>query len=165
MVKTSTSNELDRADFRILRELAADGRISDVELSERINLSSTAAARRRKILEDRGEISGYRANLDFKKLGYKITVIVSVELQSQAEHVLNEFEMAVKNTPSMSYCSFVSGDTDFIMLVHVKSLDDYDGVYRSELSKLPHVSRIRSSFVMREVAQRFVPPTIFREVR
>lgn len=164
-MKDSPPQHLDRADYRILRELTASGRISDVDLSERVNLSSTAAARRRKILEEQGEILGYRANLDFKKLGFKITVVVSIELQSQAEHVLNEFEEAVKMTPSMSYCSFVSGDTDFIMLVHVRSLDDYDRVYRSELSKLPHVSRIRSSFVMREVMQRFVPPVLFGDQR
>ena len=164
-MKDSPGSELDRADFRILQELAGEGRISDVELSDRVNLSSTAVARRRKILEERGNITGYRASLNFGKLGYKITVIVSIELMSQAEHVLNEFEEAVRNTPSMSYCTFVSGDTDFIMMVHVKSLDDYDAVYRSELSKLPHVSRIRSSFVMREVEQRYTPPALFRNPR
>jgi Lrp/AsnC family transcriptional regulator, leucine-responsive regulatory protein len=152
---------LDQTDFRLLREIMDDGRISDVHLGERVHLSSTAASRRRKILEDWGAVSGYSANLDLKKLGLGITVLVSIELRSQAEQVLNEFETAVIACPSMTYCSFVSGDTDFLMIVHVRSFDDYDRVYRSELSTLPHVAKIRSSFVMRQVADRIVPPALF----
>ncbi|MDO7843065.1 Lrp/AsnC family transcriptional regulator [Sphingomonas immobilis] len=149
---------LDTTDYRILRELGVDGRASDVALSERVNLSSTAVARRRKILEERGAITGYSADLDLARLGFGITVIVMIELSSQAEQALVEFETAVIACPSMSYCSFVSGNTDFLMIVHVRSFADYDRVYRSELSTLPHVAKIRSSFVMREVMQRSVPP-------
>ncbi len=152
-------SQWDQTDFRILRELAKDGRISDVNLGERVHLSSTAAARRRKILEERGAIAGYTADVDLAHLGYCITVVVSIELSSQAEQALNEFETAVKHCPSMSSCSFVSGDIDFIMTVHVKSFEDYDRIYRSEISILPHVAKIRSSFVMRKVVGRRVPPT------
>ncbi len=153
---------LDATDFRILRELAKDGRVSDVNLGERVHLSSTAAARRRKILEDAGAIAGYTADVDLGRMGYTITVMVAIELTSQAEQVLNEFETAVMRCPSMSFCSFVSGDTDFIMMVHVKSFEDYDRIYRRELSILPHVAKIRSSFVMRQVVGRRVPPTILK---
>lgn len=103
----------------------------------------------------------YTATLDLNKLGLGIVVHVAIELNSQAESVLNEFESAVVKCPSMSYCSFVSGDTDFLMIVHVRSFEDYDRVYRSELSTLPHVAKIRSSFVMRRVAQRTVPQALF----
>jgi len=150
--------EIDSTDYRILRELGIDGRATDVALSDRVNLSSTAVARRRKILEERGAIRGYYADLDLSRLGFGITVIVMIELSSQAERALVEFEQAVIECPSMSYCSFVSGNMDFLMIVHVRSFDDYDRVYRSELSTLPHVARIRSSFVMREVGQRTIPP-------
>lgn len=115
-------------------------------------------ARRHKILEERGAILSYTASLDLDLLGYGIMVLVAIELRSQAEQVLNEFEAAVVNCTSMSFCGFVSGDTDFMMMVHVRSFSDYDRVYRSELSTLPHVAKIRSSFVMRQVAQRVVPP-------
>lgn len=151
---------LDATDYRILRELMRDGRASDVTLGERINLSSTATARRRKILEDRGIITGYTAHLDMTRLGFNMVAIVSIELASQAESVLNEFEQAVVGCPSMSFCSFISGETDFLMIVHVRSFEDYDRVYRSELSTLPHVARIRSTFMMREVAQRLVAPAV-----
>ncbi|PTQ07823.1 AsnC family transcriptional regulator [Sphingomonas oleivorans] len=160
-MEDSSSTAIDQTDYRILRELSKDGRASDVALGERVHLSSTAAARRRKILEERGAVRGYTADLDLSRLGFSIVVMVAIELSSQAEQALNEFETAVVRCPSMSYCSFVSGDTDFLMIVHVKSFEDYDRVYRSELSTLPHVAKIRSSFVMREVAQRTVPPILF----
>ena len=156
---------LDDTDFRILRELSADGRASDVNLGERVHLSSTAAARRRRILEERGAIRGYTTRLDHAFLGYGIMVLVAVELSSQAEPALNEFETAVVKCPSMSFCSFVSGDTDFMMIVHARSLEDYNRVYRTELSTLPHVARIRSSFVMREVALRAVAPIILERTK
>ncbi|WP_017672289.1 Lrp/AsnC family transcriptional regulator [Blastomonas sp. AAP53] len=157
----STIPELDRIDFRILEALSADGRISDVALGESINLSSTAVARRRRIMEEAGIISGYNANLSLQALGFSGVVIVMVELRSQAEHILDEFEQEVIRCPSISYCGFISGDTDFIIMIHVSSLDEYDEIYRKELSNLPNVAKIRSSFVLREVARRTTVPIIF----
>jgi DNA-binding Lrp family transcriptional regulator len=159
-MEKSGLDSIDNMDFRILRELIADGRATDVHLGSRVNLSSTAVARRRKILEERGAISGYTARLNANVLGHGTVVIVALELSSQAEQALNEFETAVVKCPSISFCSFVSGDTDFLMIVHVRSLDDYDSVYRKELSTLPHVARIRSNFVIRQVAQRTIAPII-----
>jgi Lrp/AsnC family leucine-responsive transcriptional regulator len=161
-VTDSQCEEFDAIDYRIMQALSEDGRMSDVMLGERVQLSSTAAARRRKILEDHGAIAGYNAQLNLPKLGLGIVVMVAVELSSQAEHVLNEFEAAVVNCPSVTFCSFVSGDTDFLMMVHVKSFADYDRIYRAELASLPHVAKIRSSFMMRSVTKRAVPPVIFQ---
>jgi DNA-binding Lrp family transcriptional regulator len=152
---------LDATDYRILRELCTDGRVPDVMLGERVNLSSTAVARRRKILEESGVIAGYNAKINMLSLGFTGVVMVAIELSSQAEHVLVEFEREVVKCPSISYCGFVSGDTDFVIMIHVNSFNDYDRIYRKELSSLPHVSRIRSSFVMREVARRITPPVVF----
>ncbi len=162
-MKDSDVNLLDDADYRILRELSEDGRASDVAIGERIHLSSSSVARRRKAMEESGIIAGYDARLDMGKLGFSGVVVVSIELVSQAEHVLNEFELEVVKCPSISYCGFVSGDTDFLILIHVSSFNDYDMIYRSELSILPHVSRIRSSFVLRQVARRVNPPAILRK--
>ncbi|WP_333979385.1 Lrp/AsnC family transcriptional regulator [Sphingomonas aerolata] len=165
MMHETENNLVDPTDYRLLRELIRDGRASDVMLGERIHLSSTATARRRKILEENGVVAGYTAKLNMAKLGFSITAMVSIELSSQAEHVLNEFESAVILCPSMSFCSFVSGEVDFVMIVHVRSFEDYDRVYRRELSMLPHVARIRSSFLMREVAQRSVAPAAVNDQR
>lgn len=163
-MQESNNTVADHTDYRILRELSRDGRASDVALSERVHLSSTAVARRRKALEDRGLLLGYTADLDLNRLGFGTTVIVAIELNSQAEHALNEFEQAVGSCPSVSFCSFVSGDTDFIMMIHVRSFEDYDRVYRREVSTLPHVAKIRSSFVMRKVLDRKLPLALLAEV-
>ena len=154
---------LDRTDFRVLRALVEDGRAADVNLGERVNLSSTAVARRRKLLEERGIVTGYSVVIDQKRLGYTITVLVLIELSSQAENKLVEFEEAVMRCPSMSFCSFISGENDFMMLINVRSFDHYDTVYRKELSNLPHVAKIRSSFLLREVARRGVAPAVLDE--
>jgi len=143
-VTENTLTEFDATDFRIMNALVEDGRMSDVMLGERVHLSATAAARRRKLLEEQGAIKGYTAELDLPMLGLGIVVIVAIELRSQADSVLTEFEEA-----------------DFLMMVHVKSFEDYDRIYRSELATLPHVAKIRSSFVMRRVTQRNVPPAVF----
>lgn len=151
-------NELDRIDYRILQELARDARISDVNLGERVHLSSTAVSRRRREMEASGVIAGYGAQLNYRSLGLGVVVIVSVELNSQEVGALVEFEEAVSRSPSMSFCCFVSGDTDFVMILHVESLQNYNDIYRNELSVLPHVAKIRSSFVLKDVSwRRFVP--------
>jgi Lrp/AsnC family transcriptional regulator, leucine-responsive regulatory protein len=161
MPRESVADTLDSVDYRILQELGDDGRISDVALGERINLSSTAVARRRRILEEKGIIRSYGAVLDLEALGFSGVVVVALELTSQAENVLVEFEREVVKCPSLTYCGFVSGETDFLIVIHVSSLGDYDKIYRKELSILPHVARIRSSFVLREVARRVNPPAVY----
>lgn len=155
--------DLDEIDYRILKELSADGRASDVLLGDKISLSSTAVARRRKGLEERDAVLSYSANLNLPRLGYSVVVFVAIELSSQAEKALNEFEREVVKCPSISYCGFVSGDTDFLVMLHVESFEDYDRVYRRELSTLPHVAKIRSSFVLREVTRRGTPPIVFQD--
>lgn len=114
-------------------------------------------------MEDNGIIAGYNANLNMTALGFSGVVVVAIELSSQAEGALTEFEEQVVKCPSMSYCGFVSGDTDFIIIVHVNSFNDYDIIYRKELSILPHVAKIRSSFVLREVSRRVNPPVLFAD--
>lgn len=89
-----------------------------------------------------------------------VTVLVRIELTSQTGQALDDFENVAVRCPSVTYCYFVSGDTDFILILHVRSIDDYDRVYRDELSTLPHVAHIRSSFVIRKIAQRIVPPSV-----
>ncbi len=158
----SGQHELDDTDLRLMRALVADGRASDVSLGEQVHLSSTAVARRRKILEEAGYITSYAANLNLRSLGYGTLVMVSIELVSQAEKVLQDFETAVQSSPSMRFCAFVTGDTDFLMILNVQSLEDYDTIYRKELSVLPHVRRIRSSFVLREVASRHIAPVVLQ---
>lgn len=156
----SVPDSLDSIDFRILGELVADGRVSDVALADTIGLSSTAVARRRKILEDKGVITGYRAELDLRRLGFSMVAVVMVELASQSVPLLQEFEKAVIGCPSIAFGGFVSGVSDFMIMLNVQSFADYDHIYRTELADLPHVAKISTSFVLREVLNRSVPPII-----
>ena len=162
-VKESNALVLDSADHRIIHELSLDARASDVAIGERINLSSSSVARRRKALEDSGIILGYDVRLDLGMLGLSGVVVVSLELTSQSVEVLDEFEREVIERPSISYCGFVSGENDFVILIHVASFNDYDTIYRRELSTLPHVAKIKSSFVLRQVARRANPPIILQK--
>lgn len=155
--------QVDAMDRRIMEALSTDGRMTDVALGERIGLSSTAIARRRRFLEESGLIEGYSANVDMAQAGLGIKVLVSIELNSQSSEALEAFETTVREFNSVTWCCFVSGDTDFLMVVHVKTLDDFYVLYRNEFANLPNVAKIRSSFVMRDVTKRHSPPALFRD--
>jgi DNA-binding Lrp family transcriptional regulator len=149
--------ELDDTDRRIINILALDGRASDVSLGEQIHLSSTAICRRRRNLEDSGIIKDYSANLDMKALAFGVKIFISIELQSHADNMMGEFEGAILQCPSVSFCALVSGDT-YLVAVNVRSIEDYDAIYRKELSAIPHISRIESNIMLREVANRKAAP-------
>lgn len=154
-------SQVDALDRRIIAALSADGRATDVALGETVGLSSTAVARRRRLLEEGGLIKGYSVNVDMVQAGLGMTVLVSIELNSQSSEALVAFEDSVRNFDSVTWCCFVSGETDFLMVLHVRSLDDYYKIYRRDFANLPNVAKIRTSFVMREVTKRPSPPSLF----
>lgn len=150
--------KLDRMDRAILTELSRDGRISHAELSARVGLSPTACARRQRALEEAGIIAGYRAVLGLEQLGFDTTVIVRVALDSQAEDALDAFERALVASPSVVRCFLMSGSDDYIITVNARSIADFERIHRTELACLPHVARIQSSFALRSVIDRGLPP-------
>lgn len=148
---------LDALDRAILRALLDNGRQSQIELSERIPLSPTAIARRIKALEDAGVIAGYTARLDREALGLAVTVYVSISLKSQNEERLAAFEKAVTASPSITACHLMSGDEDYILTVLAKDLADFERIHKDELSRLPGVARLKSSFALRTVKEQALP--------
>lgn len=154
--------ELDRIDRAILTELVRDGRVSHADLSTRVGLSPTACARRQRALEEAGVIAGYQAVLGLERLGFGTTVIVLITLDSQAEEALDAFEKSVVQCPSVVRCFLMSGSDDYIIAVNVQSITDFERIHRTELARLPHVARIQSSFALREVINRTVPPAALR---
>jgi Lrp/AsnC family transcriptional regulator, leucine-responsive regulatory protein len=154
---------LDRLDMAILSELTANGRASQTELSDRIGLSSTAIARRQKSLEEQGVIQGYQAVLDLAYFGLCTTILVRISLESQSEEALRSFEAAVVGCPSVVRCFLMSGSDDYIVTVLARDINDYERIHKTELSRLPRVARIHSSFAMREVINRAVPPSVFKK--
>jgi Lrp/AsnC family transcriptional regulator, leucine-responsive regulatory protein len=150
---------LDTLDRAILAALSEDGRLSQVELAERIPLSATAIARRIRALEEGGVIEGYQARISRRALGLSMTVVVDISLKSQSEDLLASFEKAVAAAPSVISCHLMSGEDDYILTVLARDLADYERIHKEELSRLPGVVRLRSSFALREVKSRALPVT------
>lgn len=150
--------QLDRIDRAILRELARNARISHADLSQCVGLSPTACARRQRALEEAGIIAGYQAVLGLEQLGFSTTVIVHITLDSQAEDALDAFEKELVASPSVLRCFLMSGSDDYIVAVNARSIADFERIHRTELACLPHVARVQSSFALREVINRAVPP-------
>lgn len=154
--------ELDRIDLRILAELLADARASQIELAEKVGLSPTACARRIRQLEDSGIIRGYRADLEPTALGLVTTVVVTITLEKQSEDYLAAFEAAIARCPDVVSCHLMSGSDDYHLQVIARDIADFERIHKQHLSRMPGVARIHSSFAMREVVRRAIPETALR---
>jgi Lrp/AsnC family transcriptional regulator, leucine-responsive regulatory protein len=148
---------IDALDKAILAALLMDGRQSQVELAERVPLSPTAIARRIKVLEQSGVIDGYQARISRKALGLTMMAVVQITLESQSEDLLAAFEKAAAAAPSIVSCYMMSGQDDYLITVLARDLEDFERIHKEQLSRLPGVSRLHSSFVLREVTSRSLP--------
>ena len=146
--------KLDHIDLAILRELQKDARLTNAVLAERIGLSASACSRRLDLLEKSGTISGYHARISNTALGHTVTVIVHISLSGQSEAHLSEFEAAVKACPNVQMCYLMSGEHDYILRVVARDLQDFERIHKEWLSAMPHVSRMHSSFALRNVTDR-----------
>jgi Lrp/AsnC family transcriptional regulator, leucine-responsive regulatory protein len=146
--------QLDKTDVAILETLQAEGRISNAALAERVGLSQSACSRRLDILEKNGVVRGYHARLSNAALGHKMTAIVHISLSGQFEKTLADFESAVKRCPNVLSCHLMSGEYDYILRIAAKDLADYERIHRDWLTAMPHVTKINSSFALREVIDR-----------
>jgi DNA-binding Lrp family transcriptional regulator len=156
---------MDTLDMAILAALSENGRLSQVELAERIPLSPTAIARRIRALEEKGVIEGYQARVSRPALGLTMTALVQISLKSQSEELLAAFEKAVAAAPSVISCHLMSGEDDYMLMVLARDLADFERIHRHELSRLPGVTRLRSSFALREVKSRALPETLLTRSR
>ena len=143
--------DLDALDRAIVGALLKDGRLSQVELAERIPLSATAIARRIRALEEKGVIEGYQARVSRQALGLNITVFVQIGLTSQNEDLLRAFEEAVVKAPSVVSCHLMSGEDDYLVTIMARDIADFERIHKEILSVLPGVLRIHSSFSIRDV--------------
>jgi DNA-binding Lrp family transcriptional regulator len=153
--------DIDKIDATILSELTENARVSQVELATRVGLSSTAVARRQRALEEDGLIRGYQAVLDLRRFGLATTVVVRITLESQSDEALKAFEAGVLDCPSVVRCFLMSGSDDYVVIVLARDIEDFERIHRTELSRLPRVARLESSFALREVVNRAVPPSVF----
>ena len=140
--------DLDRFDEIILRELARDGRISNVDLAEKVGLSTSACLRRVQELENNGTIKGYRAIIDPERLGTGFVVIVTVGLARHLKKDQQEFERAMQAAPQVKECHSISGEFEYMLRIEVRDLAAYKYFHTEILGTVSQVARITSHFVM-----------------
>ncbi len=142
---------LDATDRRILATLQRDGRITNADLSEAVNLSPSACHRRVARLQEEGVIAGYVALLDARRLGRPTTVFVEITLQGQADDLLDAFEREVARIPDILECHLMAGTADYLLKVVARDTDDFARIHRQFLARLPGVAQMQSSFALRTI--------------
>lgn len=145
------SPPLDATDKRILTVLQREGRISNADLAERINLSASACHRRVQRLDHEGYIRDWVAMLDARKIGLPTTVFVEITLSGQSDEVLEAFEKAVAKIPNVLECHLMAGTADYILKIVAEDTEDYARIHRQYLTRLPGVTQMQSSFALRTV--------------
>lgn len=146
-----TSTNLDRYDSAILRAVQREGRITINELAERVGLSPSPVARRLKLLEDGGIITGYAAMIDETALGYEFAVFISVKLDRQVDDALARFETAVRSFPEVVDCWLMTGNRDYLLRVATRGPADFERFLTGSFTKIPGVASIESSVPLRRV--------------
>ncbi len=148
-----TSTGLDEFDAAILGHLERNGRATNFEVGEAVGLSASAASRRIQALEEAGVIRGYRAVVDDRMLGRPMTIYIRVTLERQSASVLSSFETAVRRCRAIVSCHLMAGQYDYMLVARVGGIDDYGRLHQNELSRLPGVTRIETSFALRDVME------------
>lgn len=139
---------IDEIDRKIIAALQINGRMTTIELAEKVGLSASPCARRVRILEDAGVIKGYVAVVDQNKVGLPMSVFVSVKLERQREHELDAFSTAIKRWPEVVDCYLMTGQRDYLMRVVVHDLAAYERFLKEKLTRLEGVASIESSFAL-----------------
>lgn len=157
--KSPLDRDLDRIDERILTELEANGRLSIVELAQRVHLTNTPCSERVKRLEKSGYIRKYKAILDKEKLGLGHVTVVQVSLAATANSSLTDFNRAVARIPEVETCMMVAGSFDYMLTVRTRDIAHFRDVLGDTINKLPGVHQTNSFAVMEVVKEEsaFVP--------
>ena len=143
--------ELDAIDWKILRELQDDGRITNVELSRRVGISAPPCLRRLKRLEDTGVIQGYRALLNGPALGFDVVAFCLIGLHHQAEAELKAFAARTRDWRIVRRAWMVSGDSDFLLHCVASDLTTFQSFVIEELTSAPNVDTVRTALTIRQV--------------
>jgi DNA-binding Lrp family transcriptional regulator len=148
-MKLGAKIKLDDTDMKILSELQAEGRITNVELANRVGISPPPCLRRVRALERAGLIQGYHADVDCRALGYEVTVFAMVGLLSQAEADLQAFESLVETWPMVRECHMLNGEIDFILKIVAPDLSTFQSFLTENLTAAPNVDSVKTSLTIR----------------
>lgn len=144
-------NQPDRVDLSILSHLQKDGRLTNSRLAQELSLSETPCWRRLKALEEEGYIEGYQANLNRRKLGFGVLAFVQLTCVKHDIETTRKFENIIQSSANVLSCHNITGDSDFMLQVVAKDLDDYSYFVEKVLRSLPGVTVISSSISLREL--------------
>ena len=146
---------LDNYDMEILRVLQEDGRISNQDLADRINLSPSPCLRRLRALEESGMIAGYRAVLDAQKLGWSLMALILISMDQHTPERLANFETKIIEIPEVLECLLITGqDADYQLKVVVTNMDAYQGLLLNRIARIKGVTGVHTSFVLRRVVDK-----------
>ncbi len=143
------TTRLDEIDRKILAELQADGRMTNVELAKRVGISAPPCLRRVRTLEESGYITGYHAEVSARELGFEVQVFAMVGLDSQAEAELRAFEDRCREWPLVRECHMLNGEVDFILKCVAPDLSNFQQFLTGELLTTPNVASVKTSLVIR----------------
>jgi DNA-binding Lrp family transcriptional regulator len=143
--------DLDTIDWKILRELQDDGRITNVELSKRVGISAPPCLRRVKRLEEAGIIRGYRAMLNSPALGFEVVAFCMIGLNHQSEAELKAFADRTTGWPIVRAAWMVSGESDFLLHCVARDLTSFQTFVIEELTSSPNVDTVRTALTIRQV--------------
>ncbi len=143
--------KLDSIDHRILAALQSDGRLSNVDLAERVGLSPSPCLRRVRLLEEAGVINRYVALVDQRAVGLPVSVFISIKLERQHEEDLDKFEAEVSGYPEVLECYLMTGSRDYLLRVATRDLSAYERFLKTKLTRVENVASIESSFALKQV--------------
>ena len=143
------TSRLDPIDRKILAELQANGRMTNVELAKRVGISAPPCLRRVRSLEEEGFIQGYHARVDSRELGFEVQVFAMVGLQSQAEVDLSPFEQRCQDWPLVRECHMLNGEVDFILKCVAPDLSTFQSFLTEQLTAADNVASVKTSLVIR----------------
>jgi len=149
---------LDNTDLRILDQLQRDGSLSNVELAKRVHLSPSPCLARVKALEASGVIDRYVAIASAPKLGLGLNVFVSISLKSQSKEALADFERSIAEHDEVMECYLMTGDSDYLIRVAVADIGALEKFILEQLSPIPGIEKIRSSFALKQVRYKTALP-------
>lgn len=153
--------ELDRYDKRILTLLQADGRMSNQDLADAIGLSPSPCLRRVKALEEAGLITGYRALVDAKKLGFSLMALIYISMDQHTPERFASFESGIAAIPEVLECLLITGQqADYQLKVVVADMDGYQDLLLNKITRIKGVTGVHTSFVLRKVVNKTEVPVV-----
>jgi len=151
--------ELDSYDRAILKRLQRDGRISNQDLAEAVNLSPSPCLRRVRRLEEAGIIEDYVARVNARKLGLKLTALIQISMDKHTPERFDRFESAIASFPEVLECHLITGqDADYLLKVVVADMDDYQQFLLNKITRIEGVTGVHSSFVLKSPRQSTAMP-------